>query len=132
MTFRSFPCTPRTSLGNTEASAVQLSVNSLLEVVQAAKVRTTGEVSTPTMLFASRDGFGLINSPELGGNIPDTGGNMGKRPEYFARLFGLMEELITKGVVDPDEPETHSLEQLPTVLAALEERKTTGEQVFVP
>ncbi len=58
--------------------------------------------------------------------------NMGKRPEYFAPLFGLMEELIAAGVVDPEEPQAHSLEQLPAVLAALEQRKTTGKQVFVP
>lgn len=58
--------------------------------------------------------------------------NMGKRPEYFAPLFGLIERLIAEGVIDPDEPERHSLEALPTVLAALEARKTTGKQVFVP
>jgi NADPH:quinone reductase len=58
--------------------------------------------------------------------------NMGRRPEYFAPLFGLMERLIAEGVVDPDEPEIHGLEDLPTVLAAIEGRKTTGKQVFVP
>ncbi len=58
--------------------------------------------------------------------------NMGKRPEYFAPLFGLIEQLIADGVIDPDEPERHSLAELPTVLADLENRKTTGKQVFVP
>jgi len=58
--------------------------------------------------------------------------NMGKRPEYFAPLFGLLEGLIAEGVIDPDEPEVHALEDLPAVLTALEERKTTGKQVFVP
>lgn len=58
--------------------------------------------------------------------------NMGKRPEYFAPLFGLIEELIGQGVIDPDEPERHSLASLPSVLAALETRKTVGKQVFVP
>lgn len=58
--------------------------------------------------------------------------NMGKRPEYFAPLYGLMEQLIADGVVDPEEPEVHGLEALPDVLAAIEDRKTTGKQVFVP
>lgn len=58
--------------------------------------------------------------------------NMGKRPEYFAPLFGFIEQLIADGVIDPDEPTTHSLEDLPNVLVALEGRKTTGKQVFVP
>ena len=58
--------------------------------------------------------------------------NMGKRPEYFMPLFALMEELIATGVVDPGEPASHSLEELPTVLAELEQRKTTGKHVFVP
>ena len=58
--------------------------------------------------------------------------NMGKRPEYFAPLFGLIEQLIAEGVIDPDEPERHSLETLPAVLTALETRKTAGKQVFVP
>jgi len=58
--------------------------------------------------------------------------NMGKRPEYFAPLFGLIEKLIAEGVIDPEEPERHSLTELPAVLAALEDRKTAGKQVFVP
>ncbi len=58
--------------------------------------------------------------------------NMGKRPEYFAPLFGLIERLIAEGVIDPDEPQRHSLREIPAVLAALETRKTTGKQVFVP
>ncbi|MEM6991689.1 MAG: NADPH:quinone oxidoreductase family protein [Myxococcota bacterium] len=58
--------------------------------------------------------------------------NMGKRPEYFAPLFGLIEELIGQGVIDPDEPQRHALEEVPSVLAALEARTTAGKQVFVP
>ena len=37
-----------------------------------------------------------------------------------------------EGVIDPDEPEAHSLDELPAVLTALEQRKTSGKQVFVP
>jgi len=58
--------------------------------------------------------------------------NMGKRMEYFAPLFGLIEELIAAGVMNPDEPPAHSLEELPEALVALEERRTTGKHVFVP
>lgn len=58
--------------------------------------------------------------------------NMGKRPEYFAPLFGLIEQWIAEGVIDPEEPERHSLDALPAVMAALENRKTAGKQVFVP
>lgn len=58
--------------------------------------------------------------------------NMGKRPEYFAPLFGLIERLITEGVIDPDEPQPHALDELPAVLAALETRQTSGKHVFVP
>ena len=58
--------------------------------------------------------------------------NMGKRPEYFAPLFGLMEELIAEGVVDPGSPVEHELAEVPSVLSQLEQRKTAGKHVFVP
>lgn len=58
--------------------------------------------------------------------------NMGKRPEYFAPLFGLMEELIAQGVVDPGSPAEHDLDELASVLTQLEARKTSGKHVFVP
>ena len=58
--------------------------------------------------------------------------NMGKRPEYFAPLFGLMEELIADGVVDPDAPVEHGLEEVAGVLRGLEARTTVGKHVFVP
>jgi len=58
--------------------------------------------------------------------------NIGRRPEFFAPLFGLMEEFIAEGVVDPEDPQTHGLEELPALLTALENRKTSGKQVFVP
>ena len=58
--------------------------------------------------------------------------NMGKRPEYFAPLFGLMEELIEKGVVDPGSPAEHDLSEVATVLSRLEQRQTAGKHVFVP
>jgi hypothetical protein len=58
--------------------------------------------------------------------------NMGKRPEYFAPHFGLIEELIDAGVIDSEEPELHALDELPGALAALEDRQATGKRVFVP
>ena len=58
--------------------------------------------------------------------------NMGKRPEYFAPLFGLMEELIAEGVVDPGSPIEHDLTEVADVLSQLEQRQTAGKHVFVP
>lgn len=58
--------------------------------------------------------------------------NMGKRPEYFAPLFQLMQELIAQGVVDPSTPVEHDLADVATVLTELEQRKTVGKHVFVP
>lgn len=58
--------------------------------------------------------------------------NMGKRPEYFAPLFSLMESLIAEGVVDPGSPVEHELSDVASVLEQLEQRRTTGKHVFVP
>lgn len=75
-----------------------------------------------------------IDNHELVFEHPVTlmGLNMGKRPEFFAPLFGMIEQWIAEGVIDPDEPTPHRLEELPAVLEALEQRRTSGKQVFVP
>lgn len=110
----------------------------VLEMVGGETFRRNFEAARPQgriVVYGLSSGErAAIDNHELVFKYPVTlmGLNMGKRPEFFAPLFGLMEQLIADGVVDPEEPRAHSLEELPAVLAALEGRKTTGKQVFVP
>ncbi len=60
------------------------------------------------------------------------GSLIGNRPDLFGQVMGEIGELIASGVIRPEEPMVHSLADGSQVLSDLEQRKTTGKQVFVP
>ena len=55
-----------------------------------------------------------------------------RRPDLFATQMTEISELITKGVVRPDEPRTYPLAHGAAALQDLEQRKSTGKLVLVP
>lgn len=53
-------------------------------------------------------------------------------PALYAALLADLEALIAEGVYAPDAPQIHPLDQGPTVLQAMEDRRTSGKHALDP
>lgn len=81
---------------------------------------------------AAVDNIGMIWDHPINITGLALGSLIGHRPDLFGQAMAEISELIGSGIIRPDEPAKHNLADGPQILADMEQRRTTGKQVFVP